>query len=573
MLPPSEYKFARAYDFIPVYLQYFQGWREKVKWEDFMEGEDYFVTWDDDPDLYHMPYRVLPINLGRGKVARSLWLDFIDELTDNNLTLSFFVPNILETLQKEMEDLAGTIQFMQSDTMGVEISKESGAWLDCLEDTMKFLDYLKDVRKETPLGGVRLGTPGSKDGYDLGMGFYLGFDVSRVHNRSHSDTANRKTMDDVMWLGIYYDAKKLVRICMELAKKFKKKEPKAKEPEKPGTVVPSGLDRFRKFHKDWGKVIKLTKEFKKMTKGLKGRSGHDYVPLGLYMLQQEHGFTDQALREEGDLARELGYDLVDIVLLRHRNGFGPSDLRYLRGHLKVGHGGTHGLTCIVDIGPTDVDDFLKTNRARSIEPKDYCEYGETEMDDWRDIWRGIDDGMTRESFNRAAAISLPFQALIEYYVAGFSVDILLTDAEKVSSSPGHGSLFRDLKTNRSGYMVIEVAARYREDPNIIIRPEGAEGPDIYLGDRLVFVSAMEEDLDGLLASVLLRSFITSDLVIDFRWADEMNITEFSEGLKATALMMDPTGKISTYILVHKEETVLLFRMGDEFLAVHEKGEG
>jgi len=584
LLLPSEYKFALTYEFIPIYIQYFKGYQPETALGDVTSGKDFVITVGSskNPSLENIPYRVVPLNINRGNLARSLWYDVKTEMEDGNYSMDYFIYDIIGTIMREISDIAGMFEFGSGGTdKTFNVLNFANATKDILKFIQKFVGYykavddgLKGIKKDNKnMGTVRLSTPGAMDKLDLGAFFYLGFDVGR--NTTMDDA--RASMDHLTWMlfgvGLWSDFKTQVKMAKEIMKFF-------------GMFQETGefkgeelVKRFQGLAKNYGTYSTIALKYYKLATPGGGKGAKKFLPAALFMVQQQYGMTDEQLRENGELARAVGYSIVDVSLLRQRNKMSLGEIRNFSDTFKLKSGELHGLTCIVDL---TINDFIELNSVQywlNFPLSSICDYNKrAKFSEWRVLIDLALKGIPSETLKIAAQISLPYivlQKCLDYSIDPYSFAIR---AKAVKDTTGFASLTMRLKDHPEELDIIDAAYDLKDWSTLIIMPNGDFGPDLYIEGRLVFVYHMmanasrSEDakafIDKAQKTAISLSNDHSYVYYDLRFAKGMKFETFNHELVAhTTTTNDETGIIDYHVVLGQNMTMYLMRRGPDFIGM------
>ena len=559
-LPPSEYKFALTYNFMPVYMQYFNGYQPQATMAEVQKGKNFVIPMgqSDNPDLVHIAYRVVPMNINRGKLALTLWYQLMSELVDANYTLDFFVYDIIGTAFKEINDILDMAQFGLKNFGSFEKLTET---LEIMKILQKAFGYWKNIEEIIKLinktvrpGLFRLSTPGAKDGLDWGNNYYLGFDIGTNWTHDEARSQGLKLTAMMMGLGFWYDVKNLLKMIKDLIKFT-------------GFFQGSGevdskalMESMKKMVNSVDTYTSLATKFNKMLNPSGGKSSNQFIPAPLFMIQKKFNMTDEQLKENGVVARKLGYSIVDVSILRHRNGFNLDELTKIHDGFGVDQYGAHALTCIVDLNSTTVTSILMDKSVIKFGYSKICNYGKkAKFSDWRTIFDVIDSGVPWEAVNISAKISLPYNLLLKCQELSIDPVDLARKAEALVTVFGHENLFKYLGKNPDRLELIDAAYEFKKVASLFILPGltldllWTIGPDIYFKGRLIYVYSLPSGastakdvkvfVDHAQRDALNRTDKTCYIFLDIRFSKTMTDNKFIDAFLDRPYDIDKTGRI------------------------------
>jgi hypothetical protein len=533
LLPASEYKFALLYDFIPIYIQYFQGYTPSLPISDLLSGNDIVLTWEHDknPDYAHIPYRLIPMNIGRGMIPKSLWYSLLDDLERENISINLFVYDIVGFFMREFAEMGtilGELYKLGNNNKDLNFLNVYSKIIKSFSGAQKAIsDSLKTYKKDLNLGRIVFASPGAKAKKDLGGFFYLGFDVAADPSNETIEDSRSFVSNLIQYLGLWYDIKAALKITFEIIKFIKFYQGGMEKLEDNVLKSVGGLVQ------NYQTYITLISKYYQSARPSPGSPASNFKPAVLYSIQQKYTMTDEQIKENNDLAWKTGYSIVDVSYLRHRNKFTLEQLDDLKANRSYPAGFVHGLTCVIDLSYTDIDGFLDLNFNYSIWPGNYCNFGKRTMSQWQEVRDAMKMGMTQSELTTATNYNIPYRILMLYMETEGSVNKLIEKVKKISKYPGHDTLLEAMKKDPDKIAVIDAAYLLNND-DLVIMPLGKDGPDLVLPDKVAFgitchgngrfENQSREFIESTLPSVMNVTDKPIWLYIDMRFGTSLNGT-------------------------------------------------
>jgi hypothetical protein len=562
LLPPSEYKFALIYDFIPIYIQYFQGYAAPLPLEDILSSSDVVLTWEHDrnPDYAHIPYRLVPLNIDRSMIPRSLWYSFMDDLSRENLSINLFVYDIMGFMMREIGDIGGILSDVfklmgpGSEKQLVNITSQILKYFSVFQKAVS--DTLKTYKKDIDIGRIVFASPGAKAKMDLGGYLYLGFDVATVSSNETIASSRSFVSNLIEYIGLWYDIKTVWKVTFEIMKYV--------------GYYQGGMDKFgdkmvesvEKLFMNYQTYLTLVSKYYQSAHPSAGNPATKFKPAVIYSIQQKYKMTDAELTENNDLAWKNGYSVVDVSYLRHRNKFTLEQLEDLKAKSSYSAAFVHGLSCVVDLTYDDIDGFLALNFNYSIWPGNYCNFGKRSMVQWQEVRDAMKMGIGPSDLVNATNYNIPYSAMMLYMRKEGDASLLVDKVKIISRYPGHDTLLEAIKNDPDYIIVLESAYLLRND-KLVIMPLGKDGPDLVLPDTVAFGltyngngksrDQSREFIESKLPSLMNTTEKKIFLYIDLRFGTNFDRDIMKIAVNEVLLKMDKDGQVQKVTFISSPE--------------------
>ncbi len=558
LLPPSEYKFALTYDFIPIYIQYFQGYTTPLPIDHILSGSDVVLTWEHDknPDYAHIPYRLVPLNIGRGMIPKSLWYSFLDDLERENLSLNLFVYDIVGFMMREMADISSILSDIYKLTdknTELQLANVTSLILKYVSAFQKAIaDTLKTYKKDIEIGRIVFASPGAKAKMDLGGFVYLGFDIVTDSSNKTIDASRSFVSNFIQALGLWYDFKAAWKVAFEIMKYVGYSQGSVEKFEDKTT------ETLTRLFKNYQTYLTLMSKYYQSAHPSFGSPATKFKPAALYSIQQKYNMTDDQMKENNDLAWKTGYNIIDISYLRHRNKFTLEQLDDLKVKRAYSPWEVHSLTCVVDLSYNNIDGFLQLNYNYEKVLGNYCNFGKRTMAQWQEVRDAVDMGINQVDLAIATFYNIPFKTLMLYMETEGTVKPFIEKVKKIWIYPGHETLLEVIKTDPDKIAVLDAAYLLRND-DLVIMPLGKDGPDLVLPDKVAFGityhgngkfrNQSREFIGSKLPSLMNMTDKMIWLYIDLRFGMDLNGTIMIKAVDDVLPKMDKDGQIQRVTLI------------------------